>query len=122
MTANIGKEWEQALTDSAQAMLDARKIYEDQGWTLADMYDPSKMPKELRAAHHKNDVLVNRFYGLQDDATKEEQIAVLMWLYQEKTAGRNCYHVADPSHSNKKGDYVLFSVDKKGHKKWYRQE
>ncbi|MBR1578965.1 MAG: hypothetical protein IJ668_00475, partial [Selenomonadaceae bacterium] len=34
---------------AAQAILDARALYPS--WTLAQLYDPNKMPPELRAAH-----------------------------------------------------------------------
>ncbi|MEQ1644608.1 MAG: DNA methyltransferase, partial [Pyrinomonadaceae bacterium] len=46
---------------TAQAILDARK--KDSNATLADLYDPLTMPKELLDAHRANDEAVDACYG-----------------------------------------------------------
>ena len=70
------------LEHTAQAILDARQKYLDQGASLAGMYDPLTMPPDLRKAHQDNDKLVDSLYGLKNP-TKEERVARLMELYLE---------------------------------------
>ncbi|MBR6014152.1 MAG: hypothetical protein IK062_10305 [Selenomonadaceae bacterium] len=55
---------------SAWEILQVRKKYPDA--SLADLYDPLSMPKDLRDAHKKNDKLVMDLYGLDYDMTDEE--------------------------------------------------
>lgn len=78
-------KWEEELAQTGQGILDARQPFLDAGWSLADLYDPEKMPETLREAHRKNDAAVLRAYGLPEDATEEEVVAHLMKLYQKLT-------------------------------------
>ena len=72
---------------TAQAILDARSLYPDS--SLADLYDPSLMPPELRKAHQANDAAVMKAYGMPIKETDEAAcVAWLMRLYQEKVAGK----------------------------------
>lgn len=66
---------------TAQAILDARKLYPDR--SLADLYDPDKMPEELRLAHDNNDKAVMSAYGFPYDMTETEIVAELMKIYQK---------------------------------------
>jgi hypothetical protein len=58
--------WQENVTDTqraqietvAQGVLDARSLYPDS--SLADLYDPLAIPKELVDAHHKLDRAVDR--------------------------------------------------------------
>ena len=68
----------------AQAILDARALFPD--CTLADLYDQTTMPPELRKAHQENDKAVMRLYGFPPNATEPEIVAKLMRRYQELTA------------------------------------
>ena len=68
----------------AQAILDARALFPD--CTLADLYDQTTMPPELRKAHQENDKAVMRLYGFPPNATEPEIVAELMRRYQELTA------------------------------------
>lgn len=70
------------LEAAAQELLDARKVYEDKGATLADLYDPIAMPVEVRKAHEKIDRLVDALYGLRKP-TEAERLAVLVERYQQ---------------------------------------
>ena len=72
------------IEKTAQAILDARKIYPDS--SFADLYDETTMPPELRKAHRENDRAVLKAYGLPSDATEETIVAHLMGLYTEKVA------------------------------------
>ena len=69
---------------TAQAILDARATYPDS--SLADLYDATAMPPDLRRAHSLNDAAVLRLYGLSADAPEPTIVAHLMNLYKELTA------------------------------------
>ena len=69
---------------TAQAILDARAAYPDS--SLADLYDATAMPPDLRRAHSRNDAAVLRLYGLPADAPEPTIVAHLMNLYKELTA------------------------------------
>lgn len=72
------------IEKTAQAILDARKLYPDS--SFADLYDERAMPPELRKAHRENDQAVLKAYGLPPDATEEAIVVHLMGLYTEKVA------------------------------------
>lgn len=66
---------------SAQAILDARALYPDS--SLADLYDPTLMPKELLQAHRQNDRAVMAAYGFSTKMTESECVAELFKKYAE---------------------------------------
>ena len=69
-----------AIEQSAQKILDVRANYPDA--TLADLYDPLSMPKDLRNAHRSNDKAVANAYGLENILNDESKItAELLNLY-----------------------------------------
>ena len=70
----------QKISKTAQAILDARKLYPDS--SLADLYDPLTMPVELRKAHKANDKAVLRAYGLKPSATGTEIVQHLFGMYE----------------------------------------
>ena len=72
------------ITQTAQAILDARALYPDS--SLADLYDELAMPVELRRAHRANDAAVLEAYGFPKDATESDIVARLFKMYQELTA------------------------------------
>lgn len=78
-------EQKAVIEQTAQGILDARNLYPDK--SLADLYDPDKMPAELKAAHEANDKAVMDAYGFDYDMTEPEIVAELMKMYQELTAG-----------------------------------
>jgi len=70
------------IEQTAQAILDARALYPDS--SLADLYDETTMPPELRKAHQENDKAVMRAYGFDIKTTTETScVAELMRMYQE---------------------------------------
>jgi hypothetical protein len=71
------------ITQTAQAILDARALYHDS--SLADLYDPLTMPIELRKAHAANDAAVMKAYGYAPTMTEPEIVADLMTRYQKLT-------------------------------------
>ena len=77
-------EQKAAIEKTAQGILDARALYPDS--SLADLYDPDKMPNELKAAHEANDKAVMDAYGFAYDMTELEIVAELMKMYQKLTS------------------------------------
>jgi hypothetical protein len=72
------------IEQTAQGILDARKIYPDS--SLADLYDAVAMPPELRKAHQQNDKAVMQAYGFPiKNFTETDCVAELMKLYQSLT-------------------------------------
>lgn len=72
------------IEQTAQGILDARALYPD--CSLADLYDETAMPPELRKAHQENDKAVMRAYGFDIKTTTEAScVAALMKMYQELT-------------------------------------
>ena len=72
------------IEQTAQAILDARALYPDA--SLADLYDETTMPPELRKAHQQNDKAVMMAYGFWGKLNSEPAcVAELMKMYQELT-------------------------------------
>ena len=69
------------IEQAAKAILDARALYPDS--SLADLYDPTLMPKELLLAHRLNDRLVMQAYGFSPKMTESECVAALFRRYGE---------------------------------------
>ena len=73
-----------ALNKSARRILLARAAHPEK--TLADMYDPDKMPADLREAHEENDHLVDQLYKKGGFTNDEDRLAALFDLYEQMTA------------------------------------
>lgn len=74
------KAW---VTEAALGVLDAREAHPEK--TLAELYDPDRMPEILRQAHDRLDAEVDRLYrvkGFKDDG---ERLECLFELYREMT-------------------------------------
>ena len=67
----------------AQAILDARNLYPD--CSLADLYDETTMPIELKKAHQANDKAVIEAYGFTPSMTEEQIVTELFHLYKKLT-------------------------------------
>ena len=79
---DINESIQNRLEQSAQNILNVREKYID--WTLADLYDDTIMPSDLRKAHRDNDILVWEAYGKAWDIKSEEEcISFLMERYEE---------------------------------------
>ena len=68
------------IARTAQAILDARAKYPD--CSLADLYDETVMPPELRKAHQENDRAVMQAYGFDPRMTESEIVAELFRMYE----------------------------------------
>ena len=71
------------IEQTAQAILDARAKYPDS--SLADLYDETLMPPELRKAHQENDRAVMAAYGFSTKMSESECVAELFKLYEKLT-------------------------------------
>lgn len=72
------------LTQTALRILDVREYYCER--TLAELYDPEKMPELLCEAHVENDVLVDSIYREGGCGSDDDRLAVLFSLYEEMSA------------------------------------
>lgn len=72
------------LASLGKAILSARKKHPES--TLADLYDPSTMPPNLRKAHQKNDKAVDNLYSAKGFTNDAARIKHLFALYEKQTA------------------------------------
>ena len=78
---NPTPEQKARIEQTAQMILDARAKYPD--CSLADLYDETVMPHDLRTAHQLNDRAVMEAYGFWGKLnTESECVAELMKMYQ----------------------------------------
>lgn len=80
---NPTTEQKAKIEKSAQAILDARAKYPDS--SLADLYDETLMPAELRKAHRENDKAVMKAYGFKNDMTEADIVGELFKMYEDLT-------------------------------------
>ena len=71
------------IEQTAQAILDARAKYPDS--SLADLYDETTMPPELRKAHKENDKAIMAAYGFDTKMSEAEIVAELFKMYEKLT-------------------------------------
>ncbi|MBP5201438.1 hypothetical protein J6253_01740, partial [bacterium] len=69
------------IEQTAQAILDARAKYPDS--SLADLYDETTMPPDLRKAHKENDKAVMAAYGFSQKMSEAEIVAELFKMYEK---------------------------------------
>jgi hypothetical protein len=67
------------LEQSAKAILQAREAFPES--SLADLYDPLVMPKDLRRAHQVNDSLILNAYGIAKGTPDSEVLRTLILQY-----------------------------------------
>lgn len=80
------EEQKQRIEQTAQAIIEARKLYPDK--SLADMYGENMyLYPELLTAHQENDRAVMQAYGfpVKSTFTESQCVSELFKLYQEKT-------------------------------------
>jgi hypothetical protein len=80
------EEQKQRIEETAQAIIEARKLYPDK--SLADMYGENMyLYPELLTAHQNNDRAVMQAYGfpVKSSFTESQCVAELFKLYKEKT-------------------------------------
>ncbi len=77
------KTQKQKIETCAQGVLDARDAHPNK--SLADLYDPEKMPFDLQAAHAALDAAVEEAYGVNFAGNEERMVAHLFALYEQLT-------------------------------------
>lgn len=77
------------VEESVKEMLAVRDKYFAKGSTLADLYDPVAMPKDLTDAHKAIDDAVDNCYRKEKFKTELERLEFLFKLYKEYTAPLN---------------------------------
>ena len=74
------------IEEAATNVLLARENYPEK--TLADLYDPEKMPEDLRAAHEELDAIVESCYPGAPFLNDEVRLECLFKLYEKMTANK----------------------------------
>ena len=77
----ISAEKKAEIEAAAEEVLVTREYYPDK--TLADLYDPDKMPQDLREAHEKLDDIVESCYPGYPFASDEARLECLFKLYEK---------------------------------------
>ncbi len=78
---NIAKNHKAALEEHVFKVLDEREKHPEK--TLAQLYDPDKMPDGLRQAHHEMDLAVEQCYRKKPFTSDEERLEYLFKLYEK---------------------------------------
>ena len=71
----------QELEQHVYRILEEREKHSEK--TLAQLYDPDKMPEGLREAHRQNDLAVERCYRSRPFESDEERLEYLFKLYEQ---------------------------------------
>ena len=79
----ISEEKLAQLEMAALKIIEARESYSE--LNLGDMYDPNKMPNEVRKAHEENDKLVDSLYSSNGFSNDTERLECLFSQYKKIT-------------------------------------
>lgn len=82
----ISDEKKQEIETAAEDVLITREYYPEK--TLAELYDPDKMPQDLREAHARLDDIVESCYPGYPFQSDEARLECLFKLYEKMTANR----------------------------------
>lgn len=80
---NISDQQKEIITEHVFNILHEREQHSEK--TLAQLYDPDKMPSGLREAHHQLDLAIERCYRVKPFESDEERLEYLFKLYEEMT-------------------------------------
>lgn len=80
----ISKVQKEELENCVYKILEERENHSEK--TIAQLYDPDKMPEGLREAHRQNDLAVERCYRLKPFDSDEERLEYLFKLYEQMIA------------------------------------
>ena len=78
---NISEQQKELITEHVFNILHEREQHSEK--TLAQLYDPDKMPLGLREAHHQLDLVIERCYRAKPFESDEERLEYLFGLYEE---------------------------------------
>jgi hypothetical protein len=80
----ISDQRKQEITQCVFRILEERERHSEK--TLAQLYDPDKMPDGLREAHQQNDLAIERCYRSRPFESDEERLEYLFKLYEKMIA------------------------------------
>lgn len=98
----ISTQRKNEITQSVFRILEEREKHPDK--TMAQLYDPDKMPEGLREAHRQNDLIIEKCYRSAPFNSDEERLEYLFKLYEKM--------IAEEQEKN-----TLFAKEKKTRKK-----
>ncbi|MGJ0340845.1 N-6 DNA methylase [Aliarcobacter cryaerophilus] len=81
---NISQKQKDEITELVFAILDEREKHSQK--TLAQLYDPDKMPEGLRKAHHTLDKAIEQCYRTKPFESDEERLEYLFKMYEEMSS------------------------------------
>jgi len=77
----ISEKQKEEITELVFNILDEREQHSEK--TLAQLYDPNKMPQDLKEAHHQLDLAIEQCYRKKPFESDEERLEYLFKLYEE---------------------------------------
>ncbi|MDD4950583.1 DNA methyltransferase [Sulfuricurvum sp.] len=80
---NISDQQKEMIAEHVFNILHEREQHSEK--TLAQLYDPDKMPSGLREAHHQLDLAIERCYRVKPFESDEERLEYLFKMYEEMT-------------------------------------
>lgn len=80
----ISTQRKNEITQAVFRILEEREKHPEK--TLAQLYDPDKMPDGLRQAHHDNDIIIEKCYRSTPFKSDEERLEYLFKLYEKMIA------------------------------------
>ena len=83
----ISSDKKAEIEEAAEEILVTRESYPEK--TLAELYDPDKMPQDLREAHERLDDIVESCYPGYPFASDEARLECLFKLYEKMTVSNN---------------------------------
>jgi len=83
----ITKKQKAEIEEYVYEVLDEREKHSEK--TLAEMYDPDKMPEWLREAHHQLDLAIERCYRPKPFESDEERLEYLFKMYEKMIVKEN---------------------------------
>jgi len=83
----ISSDKKSEIEEAAEEILVTREFYPEK--TLAELYDPDKMPQDLREAHERLDDIVESCYPGYPFASDEARLECLFKLYEKMTGNTN---------------------------------
>ncbi len=78
---NISEKQKELITEHVFNILHEREQHSEK--TLAQLYDPDKMPADLKEAHHQLDLAIERCYRVKPFESDEERLEYLFKMYEE---------------------------------------
>ena len=78
----VSEKLKQQIEAAGSKILQVRDQFAS--YSLAQLYDPEKMPEPLRQAHAANDALVKEAYGFAPDLSDAQILSRLFALYQKR--------------------------------------